>query len=219
MGEINLMEKYPKTKRNLDQRAAERTAEDIAIAKRFGKEFFDGDRQQGYGGFSYHPRFWQNVVQDMIKHYGLTNKSKILDVGCAKGFMLYDLVRALPGITVRGIDVSHYAIENAKEEVKPFLSVGNAKDLRQFKDKEFDLVVSINTIHNLPLEECKRALREIQRVGKKSFVVNDAWRNDEEKKRMLQWNLTGVTFMHVEDWKKLFEEVGFTGDYYWFIAE
>ena len=219
MGEINLMEKYPQSKRNLDQRAAERTKEDIAIAKQFGKDFFDGDRKQGYGGFNYHPRFWQNVVQDMIKHYKLTNKSKILDVGCAKGFMLYDFMQALSGISVQGIDISHYAVENAKEEVKPYLKVGNAKDLRQFKNKEFDVVISINTIHNLPPQECRQALQEIQRVGKKAFIVNDAWRNDEEKKRMLQWNLTGVTFMHVEDWKKVFEEVGFTGDYYWFIAE
>jgi len=155
----------------------------------------------------------------MIEHYGLTEKSKILDVGCAKGFTLYDFKKVLPGITVAGIDISKYAIENAMEDVKPFLSVGNAKDLSMFKDKEFDLVISINTIHNLPFEECKQALREIERVGKNTFIVNDAWRNDEEKERMHRWNLTGKTYTHVDDWKKLFKEVGYSGDYFWFIAE
>ncbi len=219
MVEINLMEKYPKTKRDLNQRALERTSEDIKIAKEFGKEFFDGNRKQGYGGYFYHPRYWGNVVKDFIKYYRLTKDSKILDVGCGKGFLLYDLIKALPGITIKGIDISQYAIENGIEEVKSFLSVGNAKDLSQFKDKEFDLVISINTVHNLDLEDCKQAIREIERVGKNAFIVNDAWRNDKEKKGMLMWNLTGVTFMHVNDWKKLFEEVGYTGDYYWFIPE
>lgn len=215
--EIDLLSKYPKTKRNLDERAEQKTEEDKAIAKRFDKEYFDGDRKHGYGGFSYHPRFWTEVVQDFIKHYGLTAESKILDVGCGKGFMLYDFIQALPGLTVRGIDISEYAIEHAKEEVKSFLSVGNAKDLSRFNDNEFDLAVSINTIHNLKLEECKQALKEIQRVSKQAFVVNDAWKNDEEKERMKKWNLTGETVMHVNDWKRLFKEVGYTGDYYWFI--
>ena len=219
MAEINLMEKYPRTKRNIDERGNEKTEEDRAIARKFGREFFDGERRHGYGGFSYHPRFWTGVVQDMVNHYKLTEKSKILDVGCGKGFMLYDFKKALPSITVRGIDISEYAIENAMEDMKPYLSVGNAKNLGMFKDKEFDLVISINTVHNLPLAECKQALREIERVGKKAFIINDAWRNNEEKERMIKWNLTGLTYMHVDDWKKLFKEVGYTGDYFWFIAE
>jgi len=219
MGEINLMAKYPKTKRNIDERASQRTQKDIALAKQFGEEYFDGDRSTGYGGFSYHERFWTQVVKDFIKYYKLTEKSKVLDVGCAKGFMLHDFRKTLPGITVRGIDISKYAIENAIEDVKPFLQVGNAKDLSMFNDKEFDLVISITTIHNLKLEECKQALKEIERVGKNAFITNDAWRNDSEKERMLKWNLTGETYMHVDDWKKLFDEINYTGDYYWFIAE
>jgi nucleoside-diphosphate-sugar epimerase/SAM-dependent methyltransferase len=217
MGEMNLMEKYPQTKRDVDKKAEEKTEEDKLIAKKFGKEFFDGDRKQGYGGYNYHPRFFSGVVEDMIKHYGLTEKSKILDVGCAKGFMLYDFRRLCPGITVKGIDVSEYAIENSKSEVKEFLEVGDAKDLSKFRDDEFDLVICITTVHNLPLEECKQALKEIQRVGKNAFVTVDAWRTDEEKERMDCWNLTAETLMCVDDWKKLFEEVGYTGEYYWFI--
>ena len=219
MAEINLMDKYPKTKRNVNERAAQRTAEDIAIAKLFEKDFFDGERKHGYGGYYYNPRFWTDVVKDFISHYGLTNESKVLDVGSGKGFMLLDLKKALPGLTIRGIDISNYAIENSMEEVKPYVSVGNAKDLSQFRDKEFDLVISINTVHNLKLEECKKALREIERVGKNSFIVVDGWRNDLEEEMMRGWNLTAETFMHTDDWKKLFAEIGFTGDYYWFIPE
>ena len=215
--EINLLSKYPQPKRLLEQRAQQRTKEDIEIAKKFGKEYFDGMRNQGYGGYHYHPRFWTDVVQDFIVYYGLTKKSKILDVGCGKGFMLYDFLKAIPGISLRGIDISPYAIENSLPEVKPLLSVGNAKDLSRFKDKEFDVVISINTIHNLKIDECQQALREIERVGKHAFITNDAWRNEQEKERMLQWNLTGETVMHTDDWKKLFKEVGYTGDYYWFI--
>ena len=217
MAEINLIEKYPQTKRNPDERVAQKTEQDRAIARKFGEEFFDGDRRYGYGGFSYHPRFWTDVVKDFIKHYDLKPGSKILDVGCAKGFMLHDFKQALPELEVKGIDVSEYAIRNSIPDIKPFVSVGNAKDLSEFKDKEFDLVISINTIHNLPLEECKQALREIQRVGKNAFITMDAWRNSEQEQRMHNWNLTGLTYMHVDDWKKLFEEVGYTGDFYWFI--
>lgn len=214
--EINLMERYPQSKRNPDERALEKTEEDRKIAREFGKEFFDGDRKHGYGGYSYHPRFWTDVVQDIIKHYKLTEESSLLDVGCGKGFMLYDFKKALPGMKIRGIDISRYAVENGKEEIKEFLNVGNAKYLGEFKDKEFDLVISTTTIHNLPREECKQAVREIQRVGKNAFVTVDAWRNEEERKRMEAWNLTALTYMHVDDWKKFFEECGYTGDCYWF---
>lgn len=211
------MQKYPKTKRNLDERQEQKTEEDKAIAKKFGQEYFDGERRYGYGGYTYHPRFWTEVIKDFIEYYHLTSNSKILDVGCGKGFMLFDFKKALPGITILGIDISEYAIKNAKEEVKQFLKVGNAADLNIFADKEFDLVISINTIHNLPLDECKKALKEIERIGKRAFIMNDAWRTEEEKNRMHKWNLTGETIMHTDNWKRLFDEVGYTGDYYWFI--
>ena len=219
MTEITLLQKYPRTKRPIEERASEKTAHNIAIAKKFGKEYFDGPRTQGYGGYYYHEKFWTSVVQDFIKHYCLTNDSKILDVGCAKGFMLHDFRKFLPNMTIRGIDISEYAIASAIEDIKPFIEVGNAKDLSRFNDKQFDLVISINTIHNLKLEECKQALKEIQRVGKNAFVTVDAWRNDQEKEKMFQWNLTAETLMHVNDWKKLFKEVGYEGDYFWFFPE
>jgi ubiquinone/menaquinone biosynthesis C-methylase UbiE len=140
-----------------------------------------------------------------------------LDVGCAKGFMLYDLSQLIPGIKIRGIDVSEYAINNSMPEVRKFIQVANAKKI-PFPDNSFDVVISINTIHNLERAECGQALREISRVSKKySFITVDAYRNDEEKKNMHAWNLTAKTIMSVDDWKLFFKEAGYVGDYYWFI--
>ncbi len=220
--EINLLAKFNegrKPNRDLTKRSAVVTEEIKKIARQYGEEYFDGDRFLGYGGYHYHPRFWTGVAEDLKQHYGLTNNSKVLEIGCAKGFLLYDLTRIVPGIKVTGRDVSWYAVnhEEVKAEIKHFIDVGNAKNLKEFKDKEFDLVICINTIHDLPLEECKQALREIQRVGKNEFISVDAWRNDEEKARMEKWAINAQTVMHVDDWKKLFDETGYKGDYYWFF--
>jgi SAM-dependent methyltransferase len=215
--EIDLLKNYPKTKRDPLARAAEKTEEDRIIARRFGKDFFDGDRKVGYGGFNYHPRFWQPVVPTFQRHYNLTSISSVLDVGSGKGFMMYDFSLLIPGITVKGIDISKYAIENTIEEMKPHVQVANAISL-PFPDNSFDLVISINTVHNLAKEECGIALQEIERVSRgSSFVVVDAYRTEEEKKLMYAWNLTGKTIMHVDEWKKSFNKIVYTGDYYWFM--
>lgn len=215
--EIDLLAKYPKSNRNVDERGLEKTDKDREIARRFGKEFFDGDRRNGYGGFNYNSKFWEPVVPDFQKHFSLNSKSSVLDVGCAKGFMIYDISRLIPGITVKGIDISDYAIENAIVEVKERVQVADAKNL-PFEDNSFDVVISINTVHNLEIEDCGKALQEIERVSKgKSFITVDAFRNEEEKERMFAWNLTGRTIMSTRDWIIFFDKVGYTGDYYWFI--
>jgi ubiquinone/menaquinone biosynthesis C-methylase UbiE len=219
MPEVNLLDLYPRSKRPIDDRGKLISEEHRRIARQFGREFFDGDRLYGYGGYNYHPRFWQDTVKRFRDYYNLPEDASVLDVGCGKGFMLYDFQQLMPQMTVAGLDISEYAIANAKEEVKPFLKVGDAKAL-PYPDNTFDLVISINTVHNLPLEECKQALQEIQRVTRRSaFITVDAWRNEAEEANMLKWNLTALTYMHVNDWVKLFDEVGYQGDYYWFIAE
>ncbi len=216
--EINLMDLYPRSKRPIDERSKIITEEHHRVARQFGKDFFDGDRLYGYGGYNYHPRFWTDTARRFCKHYQLPGDAAVLDVGCGKGFMMYDFKLLVPNMTIAGIDISQYAYDNALEEMKPFMKVGNAKEL-PYEDNSFDLVISINTVHNLALEECKLSLREIERVSRKdAFITMDAWRNKEEKKSMLKWNLTALTYMHVDDWKSLFDEVGYTGDYYWFIA-
>tara|TARA_A100001015_G_scaffold288432_1_gene359271 strand:+ start:3244 stop:3930 length:687 start_codon:yes stop_codon:yes gene_type:complete len=215
--EIDLLKNYPKSKRDLSKRLEEKTEIDRKIARKFGKEFFDGTRSQGYGGFNYMPKFWQPVIPTFIKQWNLDKNKTILDVGCAKGFMLHDIKEAIDGIKVNGIDISEYAIENCIESVKDDVQVGDAKNL-QFEDDSFDIVISINTVHNLALNECIQAIKEIERVAKQdSFITVDAYRNEEEKKRMNAWNLTAKTIMSVDEWKKLFEEIDYTGDYYWFI--
>jgi len=214
---IDLLVNYPKTKRNVKERGASKTEEDRALARKFGKEFFDGDRKHGYGGYSYHPRFWQPVIPTFQEHFGLTAQSSVLDVGCGKGFMLYDMAELIPGITVKGVDISEYAIENVMEDMKPHVQVANAKSL-PFEDNSFDVVICINTVHNLERDECGVALKEIERVSRgKSFVTVDAYRNEEEKELMFAWNLTAKTIMHEDEWVAFFAEVGYTGDYYWFI--
>lgn len=217
MPEIDLMDQYPRSKRPVEERGQLITEEHRKIARLFDQRFFDGDRLYGYGGYAYHPRFWQATVRRFRDYYHLSDDARVLDVGCGKGFMLHDFKELMPGMTVAGIDISQYAIDHAMETMKPYVRVGDAKEL-PFEDRSFDLVISINTVHNLPLDECKQSLREIQRVTRKNaFITVDAWHNDEEHERLKKWILTALTYMHVDDWKKLFQEVGYTGDYYWFI--
>lgn len=215
--EIDLLVNYPKTKRNLEERVASKTEADRAVARQFGREFFDGDRNHGYGGFNYFPRFWQPVIPTFQQHWNLDHNCAILDVGCAKGFMMHDFAQLIPGITIKGIDISEYAIEHVIEDMRPHVQVASATKL-PFEDKFFDVAISINTVHNLEREECAKALQEIERVSRKgSFITVDAYRNEKEKERMYAWNLTAKTIMSVDEWVQFFKEIGYTGDYYWFI--
>lgn len=217
--EINLFDRYPQSKRPIDERGQQITEEHRATARKFDVEYFDGERLTGYGGYSYHPRFWTETVKRFADHYGLAPDARVLDVGCAKGFMMYDFLQLMPELRIQGVDVSEYAKTHAKPEVADRISIANAKDL-PFEDNSFDLVIAINSIHNLALDDCKQALREIERVSAKdSFVMIDAWRNEAEHQALLKWNLTALTYMSTDDWKQTFEEVGYSGDYWWFIAQ
>jgi len=219
MAEIDLLDLYPRSSRPIEDRGNLVAEEDREIARQYGREYFDGTRLQGYGGYNYHPRFWQDTVRRFRDYYQLDDNASVLDVGCAKGFMLHEFKELMPDLTIAGIDVSKYGIEHSKETVTPFLRLGNAKELPH-ADGSFDLVISINTIHNLPIDDCKQALREIQRVSREhAFITVDAWRTEEERQQLIKWNLTALTYMHVDDWKALFDDVGYTGDFYWFIAE
>jgi ubiquinone/menaquinone biosynthesis C-methylase UbiE len=204
---------HKKTKRDYLARVNEYPkAEAAKIAKQFARDYWDGDRKVGYGGMRYDGR-WRVVADAITKHYGLKSGDTILDVGCGKGFLLYDFTQSIPGLKVRGIDISPYAVENAKEEVRPFLQAGNANSL-PFPDKSFDLVISITTLHNLQCFDLDRALREIERVGKKhKYIVVESYRNEEEKANLLYWQLTCESFYRPEAWEWLFKQTGYTGDY------
>ena len=162
--EINLLDRYPSAKRPIDERARLITPEHRAVAREFGRDYFDGDRLHGYGGYNYHARFWTETVRRFRDHYELKPDASVLDVGCAKGFMMHDFKLLMHGMTIAGLEISEYARDHAIEDMQPFIQVGNATAL-PYADKSFDLVISINTIHNLALDDCKQALREIRPVS------------------------------------------------------
>ena len=217
--EIDLLKFYPKSKRPIEDRSNLVTDIDRAVARKFDVEYYDGDRLTGYGGYGYSPRFWTDTVAHIVDVYSLSNDSKILDIGCAKGYMMYDLSLLIPEAEIKGVDISQYAKDHAIEPMKENIVVSNANNL-PFPDDYFDLVIAINTLHNLPLIDCKQAFREINRVTRNnSFVMNDAWRDAKGKQSMLSWNLTALTYMSCDDWEDLFKEVDYKGDYYWFFAE
>jgi protein-L-isoaspartate(D-aspartate) O-methyltransferase len=182
------------------------------VAKKFGVEYWDGSRNTGYGGYSYDGR-WLAVAERMAKHYELKPEHRVLDVGCGKGFLLYELTQVVPGIEVVGLDISTYAIENAKPEVKDRLVEGNATAL-PYAEHSFDLVLSINTLHNLQLPELEQALTEIERVGRgHSYILMDGYRNEVEKVNLLYWQLTCECFFTPREWEWLFQKAGYKGDY------
>lgn len=187
-------------------------AEAARRAKRFDYDYWDGDRQVGYGGYRYDGR-WRAVADELARHYQLRAGQRVLDVGCGKAFLLYDLTQAVPGLQVAGIDISAYGIEHAKEEVRPYLQVANANDL-PFDDESFDLVISINTLHNLECFDLDRALREIERVGRRQkYIVVESYRNEDEKVNLLYWQLTCESFYSPRAWQWWFDRCGYTGDH------
>lgn len=181
------------------------------VAVQYGRDYWDGERKYGYGGFRYDGR-WLGIAQKIAAHYQLKPGDKILDVGCGKGFLLYEFTRAVPGVQVAGLDISAYALENAKPEVRPFLTQGNAVEL-PYPKGSFDLVVSITTLHNLYNYDLRRALREIERVGKRNkYIAVEAYRNEREKANLLYWQLTCRAFHTPEEWLWLMRESGYQGD-------
>ena len=217
MAEIDLMKRYPKTKRgDIIGERIKVSEKDREIAMQFGWEYFDGPRHLGLGGYHYDEKYFKPVVEDMIKHYNLSNDSSILDVGCGKGFMLHDFKKALPGIDVGGVDISEYCLDNALKTVRPFLQLASCDKL-PYADDSFDLVISIATIHNLDISGVRDSLREIMRVSKKhAYIKVNGYENENEKKELEDWNLVAKTILHVNEWKNIFLDVGYTGDYWWF---
>lgn len=200
------------TKRDYVQRVVEHDkAVCAAVAGQFGRDYWDGDRRHGYGGYRYDGR-WRKVADLFVAHYGLKPGMRVLDVGCGKGFLLHDLTQAVPGIEVAGIDISAYGIEHAKDEVKPFLQLGSATCL-PWPDRHFDFVYSINTLHNLKASDLHAAAAEIERVAKgPRHITVEGYRDEREKANLMYWQLTCRAFHTPEEWQWVLGRAGYTGD-------
>ena len=183
------------------------------LAKNWDYDYWDGDRRINYGGYKYIPGRWEKLAKDIIEYYDLPPKPKVLDIGCGKGYFLYDFKKCLPEALIHGIDISKYAINNSKEEIKDFLQLGNAVNL-PWPDDYFDLVVSMTTLHNLHTYDLFPALKEMERVGKKfKYLCVESYRNEIEKANLLYWQVTCEAFNTPKEWEWWFKESGYTGDY------
>ncbi len=212
MPELDLLRSLPKSKRNIEKRETAKTQTLIDLSREYGQDYFDGSRDVGYGGYSYDGR-WVPVAQDIIKHYGLKKGDRVLDVGCAKGFLVKDLLAE--GIDAFGIDVSQYALMNCEPEVVGRLQIGSAESL-PFPDKSFDVVLAINTLHNLKKPDLIKALQEMERLARTGkFLQVDCYQTPEGKALFESWVLTAYTHDYPDGWKRIFDEAGYTGDYYW----
>jgi len=218
MTEVNLLARLPKSKRNVNARSEAKTSEIIATSRQYGELYFDGPRTYGYGGYRYDGR-WIPVAEDIVKHFNLKPGNRVLDVGCAKGFLVKDLMTVCPGLQPFGLDISEYAVMQCEPEVVGRLHLGSA-DILPFPDKSFDAVISINTIHNLERPDVIRAVKEIERLAPgRGFIQVDSYRTREQRELFLEWVLTAKFHEYPDGWIRLFREAGYTGDYYWTVIE
>ncbi len=187
-------------------------AECAEKAIQWGEDYWDGERHLGYGGYRYDGR-WRPVAEAMVKHYNLPDDAKILDVGCGKAFLLYEFTQVLPNAQIAGLDISQYALDHAKEEVRPHLTQGTAAKL-SWPDDSFDLVYSLNALHNLCNYDLWSAIQEMERVGRNAkYITVESYRNEREKVNLLYWQLTCRAFLATQEWEWLFEQAGYTGDH------
>jgi SAM-dependent methyltransferase len=218
MAEVNLLARLPATKRNIQKRAEAQTAANIAIAREYGEIYFDGPRELGYGGYRYDGR-WIPIAEDIVRHFDLAPGDRVLDVGCAKGFLVRDLMTVCPGLEAFGLDISHYALIHSELTAAGRLVEGSAEHL-PFADDSFDAVLSINTIHNLPRAEARQAIAEIERLAPgKGYIQVDSYRSDAQREIFLSWVLTAKFHDFPEGWIQLFRDAGYTGDWNWTIVE
>ena len=210
----NFVEKlHNSTKRNYLERMKNNKSHCMTIAQKYDYDYWDGKRDYGYGGYKYIPKRWYPVAKKIIEEYNLDNNSSILDIGCGKGFLLYEIKSILPDIKIHGFDISSYALNCALDGIKENLFVHKAQDIYPFSDLEFDLAISLGCLHNLYLNELKIALNEITRVSKQSYIMVESYRNDKELSNLQCWALTCKSFFNNFEWQWVFKEFGYNGDY------
>ena len=204
---------HKSTRRDYLARMVDDKVNCMKIAKQYDKDYWDGDRRYGYGGYNYMPGRWKPIAEELISIYNLKSGSKMLDIGCGKAYLLYEMKLLIPDLDITGVDSSDYGLENAKEEIKPFIHKHKAEVKLPYKDKEFDLVISLGTFHNLRLLELKIALSEMERVGKKGYLMLESYRNERELFNLQCWALTCESFFDEKEWVWIYNEFGYTGDY------
>lgn len=204
---------HESTTRDYLARMNDDKAECMKIAMRYDHEYWDGPRRYGYGGYSYIPGRWKPVAEALMATYELVAGSTILDVGCGKGFLLHEMLLIEPNLRVTGIDISAYAIQNSTDLVRPCLTLQSAEDLSQFQNKQFDLVVSLGTLHNLPLSKLSCSIRELERVGNRGYIMVESYRDALELFNLQCWALTCRSFYSDMEWVNLFQTLGYQGDY------
>ncbi|NDC37108.1 MAG: class I SAM-dependent methyltransferase [Proteobacteria bacterium] len=214
-----LSQVHSKTKRDYLARVNSFPKQDAAVlAKKFDYDYWDGSRDTGYGGYKYDGR-WRAVAERMVEHYQLTSASRILDIGCGKGFLLYDLTQIIPGVSVTGVDISAYALSNSHPDIKQHLHKATAAKL-PFADKSFDFVFSLNVLHNLYCYDLFDALVEMERVGRQhKYLCVESYRNEAEKVNLLYWQLTCEMFCTPAEWEWWFQRAGYSGDYSFIFFE
>jgi sporadic carbohydrate cluster protein (TIGR04323 family) len=204
---------HTKTKRNYLERMINEKVKCMKVAKRYSFDYWDGDRKYGYGGFKYIEGYNESLAKNIIKTYNLTNKSKVLDVGCGKGFLMQEIRKQIKNINIIGIDISKHAKSNTINEIKQNIKIQDARKKLKFKNKFFDLVISINTLHNFKISEINSCLSEFERVGKSKFICVESYRNELEQFNLQCWALTAETLIDTSSWKWLFKNSGYSGDY------
>ena len=201
------------TKRDYVARMTDDKVHCMLKAKEYEFDYWDGDRRYGYGGYRYIPGRWKPVAQALVDTYGLKAGARILDVGCGKGYLLYEIAQLLPDAEITAFDSSRHGLANAKEEIRPRLFRYKAQDPYPFGDGQFDLVISLGCLHNLRIFELQTAIREIERVGKNKYIMVESYRSEQEQFNLQCWALTAESFFDTAEWIWLYHHFGYTGDY------
>jgi len=218
--EINLVTSlHTSTKRDYLARMIDNKVEAMIIAKKYGRDYWDGDSRYGYGGYKYIPGRWKPVAEALIHRYRLKPGSKVLDVGCGKGYLLYEMQLLEPQLEIYGVDVSEYGLSNMHPDMKGDFRLAKAQERLPFEDKEFDLVISLGTFHNLHIYELEVAVSEVERVGKAGYIMVESFRNELEMFNLECWALTAESLMDTDEWLWMYKKFGYSGDYEFIFFE
>ena len=214
MREFNLLGEYPIPDKPRYVGSNLRTINHRIVATYRDKNFFDGDRNFGYGGFKYDGR-WKKVADKLCEEYKLNGNSSFLQLGCEKGFLLKDLKSKYTNMQAVGLETSNYAISNSMNEIKKNVKFCDNYLKLNFKDNEFDFIMAIGVVYTCSLDGAIKCLKEIQRVGKgMSFITLASYENKKDYWLFRQWSLLGTTILRKEEWKEILKHAEYSGDYF-----